>query len=768
MNGKIPAVKGWPEREFAEDELLAHVDQGGNIGIKTGEPSNVDVLDCDDPELQEALVCRLPETVTATTGRGLHFYFAHHPDVRNRADAGDMAGEVIKRDASGRSRVDTRSTGGCCVFPGSLHPERNTPYQWAAGLDPDSVAVAEWPGWLLLSVKKADPAPPPARPITTGAPEHGGAYARAALSGELEAVAGAIEGQRNHQLNASACKLGGLVGAGLLDEGEVTEALVGAALGCGLSESEARKTIFSGLAAGVRTPRSLPEPRTAPRPLSTGPNSEKRPDGPPATPTGESPTEEPIPLTKALAAPRPFPTEALGPILGPAAQALADGVQVPVAMAASSLLAASALAAQGLADVVMPDGRRLPLSLFLLTVAISGDRKSAVDRLALRPHRAWQHRRLEDHATGLAAWKNAHEGWAAARAEAKKKSKSKTAVALEQALADVGPEPPRPPAPVMVIANLTIEGLQKSLAADWPTVGVFSDEGGSLIGGYSFGKDQQLKSLAELSLFWDASGGVKVRAGDGVAICFGRRVALHLMAQPDPARQLLGNELAHGQGLLPRFLVLWPSSLRGTRSYKPTDPADTPEVRRYYAAMETLLEAPLDMDPMTRELKLRVIAPTPEAMAAWVRFHDFVEGDNNPGGPLDAVAGWASKAAEHALRLAGVLAMVNDPDAEHIGATAMAGGIALADFFLGEMLRLRSESAISPELLKAERLGQWLRRQGRMEMSASEIVKGGPCRTADELDAAMEVLGRHGWVRRIQVQNTGRPSKRWEIIQHEK
>ena len=80
-----------------------------------------------------------------------------------------------------------------------------------------------------------------------------------------------------------------------------------------------------------------------------------------------------------------FPAAALGPVLGSAVEAIADAVQVPLALAAGSVLSAAALAAQPHADVILPYGQRVPTSLFVVTVAGSGDRKSAADAVASGP-----------------------------------------------------------------------------------------------------------------------------------------------------------------------------------------------------------------------------------------------------------------------------------------------------------------------------------------------------------------------------------------------
>ena len=92
----------------------------------------------------------------------------------------------------------------------------------------------------------------------------------------------------------------------------------------------------------------------------------------------------------------PFPVDSLGPMLGGAARAIADGVSAPKELAAQSVLAVAAFAAQDKGNVRM-DGRTIPLSLFLLTVAESGDRKSACDRVASHPLMEWQRSQVESH-----------------------------------------------------------------------------------------------------------------------------------------------------------------------------------------------------------------------------------------------------------------------------------------------------------------------------------------------------------------------------------
>ena len=91
------------------------------------------------------------------------------------------------------------------------------------------------------------------------------------------------------------------------------------------------------------------------------------------------------PLQRELPPADPYPVDALGESLSGAVLDIARSVKAPVAMGGNSILAAATLAAQAHADVEI-DGRVMNLAGFFLTSAESGERKSAVDRHALRPH----------------------------------------------------------------------------------------------------------------------------------------------------------------------------------------------------------------------------------------------------------------------------------------------------------------------------------------------------------------------------------------------
>ena len=148
-----------------------------NIGIVTGEISNLIVLDIDPKHGGDASLDRLerqfgqlPATIEVTTGGGgHHFYFAH-------------PGGLIRSRAALAQGVDLRGDGGYIVAPPSTHPS-GRPYLWAVGHSPEDVALAALPRWILL--------------------ESGGSRARRTPSDWRRLVReGVPEGQRNSSIAA--------------------------------------------------------------------------------------------------------------------------------------------------------------------------------------------------------------------------------------------------------------------------------------------------------------------------------------------------------------------------------------------------------------------------------------------------------------------------------------------------------------------------------------------------------------------------------------
>jgi len=471
-----------------------------------------------------------------------------------------------------------------------------------------------------------------------------------------------------------------------------------------------------------------------------------------ASDKGDAETDwpEPEPLTRELPSGDPYPLESLGAVLTGAAQVLSKVIQAPEAICAQSLLAGAALAVQGHADVEI-DGRVFPVSEYFLSVAKTGERKTAADRAALAPHTKRQRDLQQQYADQIAEHEADLAAWRKARDEALSSQKNKSREAKKQALLELGPEPQGLINAILTTEEPTYEGLVKAFVSGWPSTGLFSDEGGRFIGGYGMDPKTQLKTIAGLSKLWDGSPITRTRGGDGNILLYGRRLSLHLMMQPEVSDLLFGNSLLTAQGILSRCLVTQPQSRIGYQLYKETDVYRSPAMKKYYARLLSILEASLPLTKGTRnELAPRRIALAPDAKQAWIQFHDHIQTLMQPEQPLAPIQGLAAKAAEHAARLAGVLTLVDDLQAGEIGKVHIEAGIELVQFYLNEALRLFSSAAISPDLLLAEKLLAWARTRGK-PLYLRAVYQYGPNAIRDKETARriVSILEGHGWIRRI-------------------
>ena len=268
----------------------------------------------------------------------------------------------------------------------------------------------------------------------------------------------------------------------------------------------------------------------------------------------------PRPLVADAAVPSPYPIEALGDVLGPAARATAANVQCADAMAAQSVLSVASLSAQALADVLLPYGQTRPLSLFCLTIAASGDRKTSADLEAMVPV-IKRERQLRNEYEPLAKRHAVeHAAWRAEKAKIERDLKLKDRLARQKALEELGPEPEAPIKPVLTLNESTAEGLAKHMAILPGALGIFSAEGGQFLNGHGFSAETKMRTAASFSSLWDGRGLRRLRAGDGLIDLHGRRLAAHLMVQPEAAADVLNDPVLRDQGFLSRFLIAAPES----------------------------------------------------------------------------------------------------------------------------------------------------------------------------------------------------------------
>jgi putative DNA primase/helicase len=470
--------------------------------------------------------------------------------------------------------------------------------------------------------------------------------------------------------------------------------------------------------------------------------------------------EEPTPLYAEHEKTEPYPIDALTPIIRGAVQSYQAFGQQPVEMVACSALSASSLACQGLADVDRDGNLRSPCSLSILSIAISGERKTSCDRRMRREIERWQRAKEEEQAPQIegaerrfAIWQAEREGMVSkikrlAGALDTKKSDERDQLKSKLILHDQD----RPKIPVGVklfYQDVTPERLASALATGWPSASLWSDEAGLIVGSHAMGEDSALRFLALLNIFWDGGTFDRQRETRACVHVRGRRFTSALMMQPNTLARLVatGEGLARGVGALGRFLLAWPTSTMGTRTYRPGH-LDSPELVAFDRRIRELLETPLPVNDKG-ELEPPCLRLSPGAFEVWRAFHDAVEKEIGRAGEFSELSDFAAKAADQSTRIACVLHILEHGPTGEIDPDLMVAGGKIAGWHLTEARRIFSIIGQGGELSDAQLLLDWLLEQSESP-KLGNILRLGPFRLRDKnrRDAAVAILSEHGLARK--------------------
>lgn len=237
-------------------------------------------------------------------------------------------------------------------------------------------------------------------------------------------------------------------------------------------------------------------------------------------------------------------------------------------------------------------------------------------------------------------------------------------------------------------------------------------------------KDNMIKAITHLSTLWDGSPIDRSRAMTGESLrAYDRHLSMHLMLQPRLADRLLQDADIKDQGILGRCLSSWPERLVGQRLYKAIDLTLDPEVPLYQQRFAALMQKPWSrhkdggLNPVTLEL-------SPRAREAWIAIHDTIECESGEFGELVNVQAAAGKAAANVLRMAGVIAVVEEStvlEEMHIQRAST-----LMDYYLAENQRLAEQEPLNKLRAEADCLLRWLRKKNWPPFRLRDLTRNGP------------------------------------------
>jgi hypothetical protein len=203
--------------------------------------------------------------------------------------------------------------------------------------------------------------------------------------------------------------------------------------------------------------------------------------------------------------------------------------------------------------------------------------------------------------------------------------------------------------------------------------------------------------------------------------------------------------------------------MAGTRMFKEPDLDCASAIRSYSRCLLHLFEAWPHGHDRANELEPRHLPLSDQARRKWIAFYNHVEAEMRPEQLLEELRDVASKAAEQAARIAGVLTMVIDPAAREIAGETLNNAETLMVWYLNEAIRFAGSLRIPPTIKAAQLMLDWLHRTERSVIDIRDAQQYGPNRLRQkaQITQAFSILQEYGWLRPVS-------NKRWSVVRERK
>lgn len=432
-----------------------------------------------------------------------------------------------------------------------------------------------------------------------------------------------------------------------------------------------------------------------------------------------------------------YPITSLPPLIHDAVHAIAEEAQAPIPLVAAAALSAVSLVCQDLIDVDLYPGRSVPCSLFFLTVAESGERKSGVSRRFTKSIHSFQSKSIEKHNDLIARYSaelDIHKAIekiiikeAATRAKASRPTDD-----LVNKLEQLKKNAPTPPTYAKLLyENATPESLRENLASSWNSAGIISDEAEIVFNSRTF------SNLQDYNKLWDGDALTVDRKGTGTQIIEDARLTISLMTQRSTLQNFLGKRGANsrGNGFLARVLFSAPQS-KGPKWDIPVHQSHAPH--SFNNRIASLFET-CTMRRSTKSKRSNVKVST-EAGQIRALVSDAMAKHSQFGHAFFGAQDVTAKLRENMTRLAALLTYFPDGETE-ISATAMEHAGRICHWHLNQFIAFfPPHSSIDIAVADASLLTGYLAKMGPAPWKKNDVLHNGGLRPVSRLDAAIKVL----------------------------
>lgn len=419
----------------------------------------------------------------------------------------------------------------------------------------------------------------------------------------------------------------------------------------------------------------------------------------------------------------PISSRLLPSVLGVFVDALSNETETPQEMSIACVLGVVSVALTGKFVVRPYEGWVEPLNTYWFIELLPGNLKSKVMRACTKPLTEWEDAKANEMRQSIEAAQSKRKSEEKIveqrrRDAAKADTPAARALIIDEIAALESDYTKVPVLPKLFSNNVTPESLENQTHGQGGCFSVISDEGGvleTLTGLYSNGR-----ANIDLLLKGIDGGDVRVSRKDR-DISMNPYLTIVLCVQPRIREKMGANPVLQGNGALERFLYVIPVSRIGYRTLEANPMCEL--IRSDYNRIITgLLNIPhQENDNGVREPY--VLNLSAEALATFNAFRKWLEPQLRPSGALFYCQGWAAKIAGYALRIAGLMHVVEHGlDNKDISATTMNSALCIAEHLITHARVAYILMGLEARVKHAKAIYDWLIDTKFLEVTRTQLT----------------------------------------------
>lgn len=441
-----------------------------------------------------------------------------------------------------------------------------------------------------------------------------------------------------------------------------------------------------------------------------------------------------------------YPIQEFPDSLSNVIQALSIDIEAPVELIAGTVLSAVSLACQTFIEVKFPDGRIKPVSIFNLILANSGERKSTIYNLLMKPFFDFEKKDKKEYGVLL----NEHEAemitWNIKK-KAILKSISKKAARYDDCENEteilrnhIVNKPSEPKRMKLIYSDTTPEAMQRGLHDNISSAGLMSDEASVFFDG------RAKNNLGFLNQLWDgASFDIQRRNQKSFSVDSGRFTML-LMVQPEVFLKYfkMHGVIANDIGFLARFIISPTTSNQGNRRSLYND-VNNNSLNVFHVRISDILSKLRGFVEGNEQSK--IIELSSQAQFLLQKYQCESEQKIKNHSNDNAISYYLSKAPENVVRIAALFHYFESGANGEISVDTLKRAISIVQFHVEKTIYLLSATVSTPEQ-DAECVYNWLvKRLGTPGLTQNFIAKAfvrrlihKHLRNSGRLNAAIKIL----------------------------